>query len=128
MTVTTLQWVLIALLGMSVFLNGALIQSNRAAVLEMLPGPIERIVAALSVINNYGGIDGNHHKEWVIDQVVRALTGCPTEQREGVCVATGERYTYDALVENDTYRTFVADHCAGEDGPETYGWSTGIAP
>jgi len=34
-----------------------------------------RIVAALKVADEYGGIDGGHHKMWVIDQMVRALLG-----------------------------------------------------
>lgn len=61
-----------------------------------------RINRALDLAGRYGQIDGDHHKTWVIDQMVRAL-------------ATD----YDA---------FVAEHKAGEDGPDTYGWETGIAP
>lgn len=38
----------------------------------------ERIAAALEVAANYGATDGAHHKMWVIDQMVRNLTGCPT--------------------------------------------------
>jgi hypothetical protein len=62
--------------------------------------PIE---AALRLAREYGGIDGAHHKAWVIDQMVRALTG-------------------------DNYERFVADARAGEDGPNTYAWDVGIAP
>lgn len=65
----------------------------------------DRIEKALECANNYGGIDGEHHKTWVIDQMVRAL--CGTEA---------------------AYRQWVANHCDGEDGPNTYGWDTGIAP
>lgn len=35
----------------------------------------ERIDAALHVAGDYAWIDGGHHKQWVIDQMVRALTG-----------------------------------------------------
>jgi len=35
----------------------------------------EKIDKALEVILDYWGIDGDHHKQWVIDQVVRLLTG-----------------------------------------------------
>jgi hypothetical protein len=31
--------------------------------------------AALIVAHHYGTIDGDHHKAWVIDQMVRALCG-----------------------------------------------------
>lgn len=58
---------------------------------------------ALEIARTYGGIDGAHHKDWVIDQMVRALTG-------------------------DEYDAFVKAACAGEDGPDTYSWSEGIAP
>jgi hypothetical protein len=59
--------------------------------------------AALDVAFRYAGFDGGHHKQWVIDQMVRALTG-------------------------DKYEEWVAKFKAGEDGPDTYGWDEGIAP
>ena len=34
-----------------------------------------RVKEALELIERYGGIDGGHHKQWVIDQVARVLTG-----------------------------------------------------
>ena len=34
----------------------------------------ERNKKALEIAANYGWIDGTHHKMWVIDQMVRALT------------------------------------------------------
>ena len=37
----------------------------------------EKIKKALDIAIRYGGIDGAHHKDWTIDQIVRALTGCP---------------------------------------------------
>lgn len=58
---------------------------------------------ALEIAIRYGGIDGDHHKAWVIDQMVRALT-------------------------DDRYETVVADACDGADGPDTYDWDEGIAP
>lgn len=63
----------------------------------------DRISEALAVIRQYGGIDRGHHKQWVLDQVVRKLTG------------TG-------------YRAWVRDQKAGEDGPDTYDWDEGIPP
>ena len=63
----------------------------------------ERIDAAIEIAVLYGGIDGAHHKAWVIDQMVRALAG-------------------------DRYRDIVAIACDGADGPETYDWDEGIAP
>lgn len=54
-------------------------------------GTVEK---ALGVIDRYGGIDGAHHKMWVLDQVVRILTG-------------------------DDYDAWVERHKDGEDGPDT---------
>jgi len=48
-------------------------------------------------------IDGEHHKTWVIDQMVRTLTG-------------------------DGYEQWVAEHNDGEDGPNSYTWHEGITP
>ena len=63
----------------------------------------ERIDKALEIAIRYGQIDGGHHKMWVIDQMVRILTG-------------------------DEYETIVKESCNGEDGPHTYEWDTGIVP
>lgn len=63
----------------------------------------DQVDAALSVAHRYGGIDGDHHKKWVIDQMVRALTG-------------------------DGYAEWIRAVKDGEDGPETYGWDEGIPP
>ncbi len=66
--------------------------------------PEDQIKQALDLIIQCGGIDGAHHKDWVIDQVVRILVG------------------------PENYPQWVADVCDGEEGPETYEWSEGIAP
>lgn len=65
----------------------------------------EMVEKALNVASEYGGVDGSHHKMWVIDQMVRAL--CPSEEH---------------------YERFVAEYGLGEDGPNTFEWETGIAP
>ena len=62
-----------------------------------------RIQAAIDLAVQYGGIDGGHHKAWVIDQMVRTLAG-------------------------DNYAEVVRKAKDGEDGPETYDWNEGIAP
>lgn len=61
------------------------------------------VEGALEIIRRYGGIDGGHHKAWVIDQVARKLL-------------------------HDDYPAFVADAKSGPDGPETYNWDEGTAP
>ncbi|GJD41278.1 hypothetical protein [Methylobacterium bullatum] len=63
----------------------------------------EAIRNAISIAVRYGGIDGDHHKAWVIDQMVRALSG-------------------------DGYDAIVVDAKSGEDGPDTYDWDEGTPP
>ena len=63
----------------------------------------EIIGDAIDLIVQWGGIDGSHHKDWVMDQVVRKLAG-------------------------DRYDEIVATACFGEDGDNTYSWECGIAP
>ena len=62
-----------------------------------------KIRAALAFALRYGGIEGNHHRAWTIDQMVRELTG-------------------------DGYAEWVRQAKEGDDGPDTYGWDEGIAP
>lgn len=74
-----------------------------------------RIDAALETANLYGGIDGDHHKMWVIDQMVRALCG-----------------------NDEAYDTWVMFHKFDTDDPDLalrrynvgdYSeWETGVAP
>lgn len=87
----------------------------------------EAIEKAIGFAVQYGGIDGDHHKAWVIDQMVRALTGCPMVTREAKDYR-GEPYTYETQGESDEYRKLVAEAKSGEDGPETYSWDEGIPP
>ena len=63
----------------------------------------ERIKKALNIGFGYGSIDGSHHKMWVIDQMIRALTG-------------------------EDYDRLVREFCNGEDGEDTYSWDCGVAP
>ena len=63
----------------------------------------ERDARVLDFINEWGGFDGAHHKQWVLDQLVRIVAG-------------------------DGYEKWVAEHRAGDEGPDTYEWDEGIAP
>lgn len=58
---------------------------------------------AISFILDWGFIGGGHHKQWIIDQVLRILSG-------------------------DNYEKLIEDYCKGEDGPFTYSWEEGIPP
>lgn len=63
-----------------------------------------RIKKAIRLVVRFGGIGGEHHKAWVMDQVVRALT-----------TPRG-------------YERIVREARDGEDGPDSYSWDEGIAP
>ncbi|TFG99677.1 hypothetical protein E4H12_01900 [Candidatus Thorarchaeota archaeon] len=73
------------------------------SILQIYKAADPRMGEALEIAVKYGGIDGDHHKAWVIDQMVRALTG-------------------------DDYEQLVIEAKFGEDGPETYEWNEGVAP
>ncbi len=82
---------------------------------------------AIKLAVRFGQIDGLHHKQWVIDQMVRALTMCP-EVRVVAVDGNGAEYSYVMLGESEAYIDIVRRACDGEDGPDTYSWDTGIAP
>lgn len=69
-------------------------------------------------VAKYGKYDGGHHKDWVIDQMVRYLTGCPLVDMVNEYAANGPLH-YQGLGESDGYRGFLGD--VGH-------WSEGIAP
>lgn len=68
--------------------------------------PEEKIQAALDVACRGQHVGESHHQTWVIDQMVRALTG-------------------------DNYRRWVTDYCNGENGEladDPFEWDIGIPP
>ena len=85
------------------------------------------VAKALEIASDCGGIDGAHHKMWVIDQMVRALTGCPVVS-DTARDCNGELYTFQRQGESDAYRRWVQDFQHGDDGPHTYAWDVGIVP
>lgn len=89
-----------------------------------------RIELALELAVRYKGIDGHHHQDFAMDQIVRALTGCPmvTKRVEKGFRGAPHAYSYKAQGESDEYLKLVAEAKDGEDGPETYSWDEGIPP
>ena len=82
----------------------------------------ERIAKALEYADSYGGIDGGHHKMWVIDQMVRALTDCPMIDDHAYDYKQ-RLYSFKRQGESKTYKKFVQDRKdSGHD------WDEGIAP
>jgi hypothetical protein len=65
--------------------------------------PTDRLSVVLDLAEIGGSVDGAHHKQWALDQIVRVVKG-------------------------PAYDAWRDDYCSGEDGPETYEWDEGIAP
>lgn len=86
------------------------------------------VEAAIIFISRYGGIDGGHHKQWVLDQVARILLGTPVEVRLAKWDNGEEDERYYLGEPSAEYLAWVAAQKAGEDGPNTYDYDEGIAP
>jgi hypothetical protein len=91
-----------------------------------------RIRKALEIAFRSAQIDGSHHRLWVIDQMVRALTSCPVEKLRALDYR-GHPYEYDAQVDGEDYTQFVKAYEYGDDDwnileEKEYEWETGIAP
>lgn len=82
---------------------------------------------ALDFIRRYGGIYGERHKTWVLDQVARILNGAPVIIRLARWDDGSSEYRL-TVGTSKAYEECVREACDGEDGPETYGWDVGIAP
>ena len=87
----------------------------------------KRIKAALEYALKYGQIDGAHHKTWVIDQIVRALTGSVMVRKKSVDVQGNVHYFEEQDTSNE-YARLIDEHRDGEDGPNTYIWDQGTPP
>lgn len=87
----------------------------------------ERVETALAFALRNGQSEGEHHKSWVIDQMVRILTGSSLVKATAMD-CNNKEYTFLERGESKEYLEFVAAARDGEDGPETYGWDIGIVP
>lgn len=77
----------------------------------------QRIENAIEMIVDMGQYDGSHHKQWVLDQVLRILTDCPTEIIEAVD-SKNVTYVYNSLGTNKKYEHEIS----GID------WDVGVPP
>lgn len=91
-----------------------------------MTGTKSKVDKAIQIGVRYGRVDGDHHKMWVIDQMIRALTGCPMVKK--LATTGGNEYEYEDQGESEEYKNTVREACAGEEGPDTYSWDCGIAP
>jgi hypothetical protein len=88
---------------------------------------ISRIKNARNIIIQYGGIDGDHHKAWVLDQTFRYLCGCPTVMKKAKDYK-GQEYEYETLGTNDEYNKLVLNAISSEYPQDQSEWDIGIAP
>jgi len=82
----------------------------------------DQVIAKALEFARDGQVDGAHHKMWTIDQMVRALTSCPMEQKTRT-LRSGETYQNEVQGESEEYKKFVKDYEG--DGGE-YKWDVGI--
>ena len=88
---------------------------------------LERRIEEALIMATWGSFDGGYHKMWVIDQMVRILTGCAPFTLANPNIGESQ-----VVEESEEYKAFVEDY-RGEWDEENedweYGdWDTGIAP
>lgn len=86
---------------------------------------------ALDYIMTYGGIDGAHHKDWVLDQVARILHGTPVICKEARWEGGHTELRFTTGEPTQAYLDWVAE-ARGEYDEENdeyeYEYSEGWAP
>lgn len=83
---------------------------------------------ALEFLYRYGQIEGEHHKEWVLDQITRILLGTPVglfEKRWQTPAGLSTEVVFETdEVPSEEYQDWIKTyHECG-----MYCWKTGIAP
>jgi hypothetical protein len=70
----------------------------------MTYGDTVKEMAVVNLISEWGAIGGEHHKQWLLDQILRNI------------------------LSQTLYEQWVREWEDGEEGPDTYTWDEGIAP
>lgn len=85
---------------------------------------------SLYFIERYGMIDGAHHKQWLLDQVVKILTGCEIQLGEASWEGGETEYRFSIVGETDEYKAWVDSWLEyDEDGELMYSeWDNGVTP
>jgi len=81
---------------------------------------------ALYFIERYGCIDGEHHKNWVLDQVTRILNGTAPLVKLAKWANGHQEYRVNLLQPSAEYHKWVDKHKDGEEGANIY--DIGVAP
>jgi len=85
---------------------------------------------AMQFIEFYGQIDGGHHKQWVLDQVVRILHGTPIILFLAKWDDGKQEFRYYTGEPSQAYLDWVEEMLGevDEDGNYEYGYEEGCAP
>jgi len=86
---------------------------------------------AMRYIENYGQIDGGHHKQWTLDQVARILKGTPVVVVLAKWEDGTEEYRYTTGDPSEKYLAWAKEMLGDydEEGEEyEYSYDEGIAP
>lgn len=84
----------------------------------------------LYFIETYGQYDGGHHKQWVLDQIVRILKGTAIEIKLAKWSNGLEEYRIRLLEPTEDYKVWVSymRNEQAEDDNLLYSYDEGIAP
>lgn len=83
---------------------------------------------ALYFIGRYGGIDGEEHKDWTMDQAARVLHGAEITIKLSRWDNGMEEYRVSIGEPTPQYHAWVFKVITGEDGTENNEYSVGRAP
>lgn len=83
---------------------------------------------AMLWIGMYSGIDGAHHKDWLIDQVARILQGTKVIVKLAKWENGNQEERFCLDEPPSKYWKWVEEMKAGENGADTYSYDFGIAP
>jgi len=83
---------------------------------------------AIKYIQDYSYIDGAHHKQWLLDQVVRILCGTTVVIKLAKWDDVPSEYRFSLDKPTQEYLDYVTKAKAGEDGPNTYEYDEGVTP
>lgn len=88
----------------------------------------DRSAWAMYFLERYGGNDGAHHKDWVLDQIARVMKGTPIIIKLAKWSNGHKEYRISTGEPSQEYLEWVTWMKNGEDGPNTYSYEEGVAP
>ena len=81
---------------------------------------------AMVFLEKYSGIDGDHHKTWVFDQIARILKGTPVKVVQARWTDHAPEDRFNVSHPSEEYKEWVVSMTSGVNAG--YNWDEGIAP